>query len=76
MVVTPRQSLVLRWYYRRGLKQHEIATRLGISQPCVSRCLMRAKLRLRRRGLDLDTISIDAIHDATDALCLRDDDEW
>jgi predicted DNA-binding protein YlxM (UPF0122 family) len=50
-----RQDECLRLYYWLGLSQMEIAARLGISQPCVSKILKRAKARLfpRLKGIQM-----------------------
>lgn len=46
--VTPRQREVLLLYYFRGMKQMEIAQRLGVARSTVSRTIQRGERRLKR----------------------------
>lgn len=73
MIVTPHQSRVLRWYYRDGLKQREIAARLGVERSAVAECLRRARLRLKGLGIDVKTANLETLQDAVVLLGLRDE---
>jgi RNA polymerase sigma factor (sigma-70 family) len=46
MILTPQQKLIYTLRHTHHLSQREIATRVGIQQPQVSRILGRAKRRL------------------------------
>lgn len=46
--LTPRQQEVLRLFLYEGLRNHEIATRLGVRSSTVTRTYVRALKRLQR----------------------------
>lgn len=73
MLVTSHQSRILRWYYKDGLTQEQIADRLGITQSGVAHCIGRARARLRRRGLNPEKMTLETLQDAVVLLGLRDD---
>lgn len=49
--LTPRQAHCLALYYFDGLREGEIGSRFGVTQPAVSQCLTRARRRLAKVGL-------------------------
>jgi DNA-directed RNA polymerase specialized sigma24 family protein len=73
VIVTPHQSRVLRWYYRDGKKQGEIAAILGIGQPAVAECLRRARARLERAGIDIERVNLETLQDIVVLIGLRDE---